>query len=139
MEGCEERGSYSEMTLGTPLNPHPIKVLPNIHLELQNGEIIALRDLTFEWASGKAEVHTRSGELWPGTKLVYLPNGFRIYFVDGELAGLWIVRQDNNLPVDLGPAIWDAPREKRYLLPLSHDDAVELFGEPDELIDGYYL
>ena len=64
--------------------------------------------------------------------------GEAIYRLDGY--NIWVAMR-KPITLQLGnnakAVIWDMPRHKRYVMPLSGEDVAELFGAPDRQRDTF--
>jgi len=120
--------SYQYLQIGSPKQPLKDIDSLNVFLELKNGDIISPTAVNWEWLEGKKArwIAERQGDQY-GPDLL----------IEYEFAGCGFFMKDRNLIMICNypgiDALWDGSKTKRYQLPLSYEDLVNLFGEPDEL------
>jgi hypothetical protein len=118
--------NYDDLRFGSP--QHPIdKNSLNIFLELKNGDIISPSAVNLEWLKGRKAIwiEERQGDEYGQDKLI-----------EYNIAGCSFLLKDQDLVMfrNYGGimALWDSSKTRRYKLPLSYEELVSLFGEPDE-------
>lgn len=113
--------NYQSIEINLLKDGDGLKECPRIYLELKNDEIIFLPSTDLEWIKKKKPIWVEQRE----KKIIE-------YNIDG--CSFFISEHDLVMIRDYGGivALWDGSKTKRYKLPLSYKDLIELFGEPDE-------
>lgn len=137
------RREYHRIYVGSP--DAYAKALPALHIELCNGERIQLSTVTPDSVREIENVHEDSGMARPELAAVYWPDSARYFMIRCpeieyvDFAYSFAVLDDRIIGFiaygEACPGIWNEDLTKRYEFPLEYEEVVELFGEPDEIIE----
>jgi hypothetical protein len=130
---------FTEMQIGVPCKP--MKSLPEIGIEFQNGTVIALCDIDMNYLEKNTMLVTRIdldqhnrdiyGCTWPDDVKVFKignkVNSILFAVNQEQLVGLW-----SQSCTDI---LWNRAKTKRLSFPLSEEDLRVLFGRPDRVYD----
>ena len=119
-------GEMQYVTLS--IEVHDTQNIPQVYIELENGEKVLLRNVSI----GKL---TKDNSGFMSSSLTKYPQDAR-YFTLGEYR--FVVSENRIIAIQAygdKVAFWDASLKKRYNFPLAHNEAIELFGNPDEVVD----
>ncbi len=124
---------YYELTVGHP--SFPIRQLPEVYIEIDEDQRVLLSEITPEYLFSNA-----SESPFEESKYSDWPEGafsIRIENENKSRSYYFVATRKKLLQFRTGmkPVIWNKEQTKRYTFPLSHQDAVELFGEPGTVVD----
>jgi hypothetical protein len=125
--------NYDDLWIGTPQQPIKAMGSFNFLLELADGEIISPSAVNLKWLESKKVdwIEKRQGkEYGQGLLTEYNIAGCSFFIMGYDLV---MIRGGMINGYGGIVALWDGSKTKRYQLPLSYEDLVNLFGEPDEL------
>lgn len=118
--------NYQSIEINLLKDGTSLKECPKIYLELKNDEIIFLPSTDLEWIKKKKPIWIEQRE----KKIIeYNIDGCSFFIREHDLVMIrgGMIRGYGGIV-----ALWDGSKTKRYKLPLSYKDLIELFGEPDE-------
>jgi len=118
--------NYQSIEINLLKDGADLEKCPQIYLELKDDEVIFLPSIDLEWIKKKppAWIEQRENEI-----------------IECNIDGCSFFIREHDLVMIRGGmirgyggivALWDGSKTKRYKLPLSYKDLIELFGEPDE-------
>lgn len=130
--------TYSHANDGQPEYFH-LRVTGNINdttfaVELQEGTIIDLQDITVESIKDRSNVNVYTSDT--SNAVSYTLNGYRFWFENRKLVQFeaTYVKRLQRVPV-----LFDNTHSQQFLFPLSQTDAEELFGKADEIRNKFVL
>lgn len=125
----QQTGSVSYYKLDIPTY-HTRNAIPEaLGLEVSPGNLIRLRDVTEELLRHDG-AHVIDEESVPNDVTYHLA-GASFSFINGKLVWVRIVYGQSKFP----PVLWDLRQHRRYVLPLTEIQVIELFGPPDRFVN----
>ncbi|AQT67013.1 hypothetical protein STSP2_00151 [Anaerohalosphaera lusitana] len=138
----DEKVKYHKLQIGNAAEPlYAMADIPEIYIEKLNGELISLKEVTAEYLQRNADTTIPANELngWPPntTNFKFTERASFKVSEDGRILGLTcgaLWTKDGFLEPSV---LWNSGKTKRYVFPLNHKEAIELFGQPDKVKKGF--